>query len=73
MISHDAPHPDAADSLLPGSDPGQVDLVQGLVGQLQVDALWCYGELERHRLVGLRHRYGNTSEQKCKHQYKSSY
>lgn len=60
-------HPHAADSFLPWSHSGQVDLVQGLVRELQVDALWCYGELERHSLVGLRHRYGNTGAQTCKH------
>lgn len=61
-ISHN-PYPHAADSFLPWSHSGQVDLVQGLIGQLQVNPLWCYGELECHRLVGLRHRYGNTNEQ----------
>lgn len=49
------PHPHAADSFLPGSHSGQVDLVQRLVGQLQVDTLWRYGELEGNCLVGLCH------------------
>lgn len=55
------PHLEAADSFLPGSNSREVDLVQGLIGQLQVNTLWCYGELERHSLVSLRHFYENTS------------
>ena len=48
-------HSHAADSLLPGAQARAVDVCQSLVGQLQVHPLRCDGELEGHRLVGLRH------------------
>ena len=51
-------HLHAADPFLPGAEPRAVDLVQGLVGQLQVHALGGDGELEGHGLVGLCHLWG---------------
>ena len=43
------------EALLPGAEARQVDLAEGLVRELQVDAIGGHRELERHRLVGLRH------------------
>lgn len=34
---------------------GQVDLPQGLMGQVEVDAIGSDGELKGHRLVGFCH------------------
>ncbi len=46
-----------ADAFLPGSQSGEVDLTEGLVGQMQVDPLRTDGELKRYCLVSLCHHY----------------
>lgn len=46
-----------ADAFLPGPQSGKVDLIEGLVGQMQVDPLRRDGELKRHCLVSLCHDY----------------
>ena len=43
------------DTFLPRAHTREVDLSEGLVGQLQIDALRGDGELEGHRLVGFCH------------------
>ncbi len=48
---------DPAHAFLPGAQSREVDLVKGLVGQMQVDPLMSDGELKRYCLVSLCHHY----------------
>lgn len=45
------------DTLLPGAHTREIDFSEGLLGQLDIDALWSDRKLEGHRLVGLCHIY----------------
>jgi hypothetical protein len=48
-------HLEADKLFLPGMQARQVDLSQGLMAQLQINAIWRDGELERHSLMSFCH------------------
>lgn len=45
------------DTLFPGAHTREIDFSEGLLGQLDIDAIWSDRKLEGHRLVGLCHNY----------------
>lgn len=54
-------HLDANQAFLPGVDPRQVDVFQGLPTEPEVDPIWGHRELEGHGLVRFRHPGGWSS------------
>lgn len=59
-------------AFLPRSQSGEVDLTEGLIGQMQVDPLRGDGELKRYCLMSLRHHYRLKQHSLCINQHTRS-